>query len=404
MAGKVVVLESQVAPPVRIALCITELERGGAERCLVELARRLDRRQFQPVVYCLGPRPAGNPSSLADALERSGVELVCFDARGVFDAPRVYWHLRRQMLRDRPALVQCFLFHANVLGAAAARAAGVPHVLSGIRVAEHEKSWHRRLARWADRWTDWHVCVSQSVVEFSAVRTGLDPTKLITIPNGVDVGRFESACPIALESLGVAAGRSALVLVGRIEAQKNLDLLLRMMPDVFQRLPQHDLVVVGEGSQRRALEALARSMGLDGRVKFVGAQHDVPEILAAADLLVLPSLWEGMPNVVLEAMAAAKPVVATNVEGVAEVLGHLAPEQLVAGPRPEVRPDGELSRSAQLFADRIVAIASDRELATRLGEENRQRVRAHFSLDAMAEAYGVLFRSLLQASPGRAKK
>jgi starch synthase (maltosyl-transferring) len=370
-------------PPIRVALCITDLDPGGAERCLVELATRLDRRRFVPVVYCLGPRPAGNPTSLADKLEQCGIAVHCFSARRALDLASLASRLRRQMAVDAPQLVQAFLFHANVLGAWAARRTGVKRVVTGIRVAEHHATWHLAMARFADRWIDRHVCVSQSVRDFSLKRGGLPIEKLLVIPNGVDVERFAAAAPAPPARLGIAPSRRAIVSVGRLDVQKGIDWLLEAMPRAFAELAEHDLVVVGEGPERARLEALAERLGIAQRVHFLGFRQDVPEILAAGDLLVLPSRWEGMPNAVLEAMAAGRAVVATDVEGVAEALGPAAAEQICPPNDP------------RQFVDKLIAILRDSPTLARLARENRARVRAEFGFPAMVDAYERLYVSLL---------
>jgi glycosyltransferase involved in cell wall biosynthesis len=368
--------------PIRIAFCITGLEPGGAEKCLVELVKRLDRQQFEAVVYCLGPRPRGNPDSLADQLEAASTTVVCFDARRSIDAPRTLWRLRRRMRRDRPDIVQGFLFHANVLGSLAALLAGVPHVVTGIRVAEQRGQRYLAAARVVDRWVERHVCVSQAVKDFSHRRGGLPESKLVVIPNGVDVARFDAATPVSLERLGVPPGRRVIVHVGRLDEQKGIDWLLQLMPRVFAELPGHDLLLVGAGPRRAELVALAGRLGVHDRVHFGGFREDVPSILKASEALVLASRWEGMPNVVLEAMAAGKPVVATDVEGVGEALGPAAAQQIVS------------SRNPDCFAEKLVALLKNRDLAAELGAENRFRAEHFFSLDAMAEAYSRLYRSL----------
>ena len=175
--------------PVRIGFCITDLDLGGAERQLVELVTRLDRGKFDPVVYCLGPRPASNPRSLADELEAAGIRVHCFGARRSWQFFSVLRSLRRQIAADAPRIVQTFLFHANLLGTLAARCAGVAHVVTGIRVAERRARGHLTLARWTDRWVERHVCVSESVRDFCR-QAGLTESKLAVIPNGVDVERF----------------------------------------------------------------------------------------------------------------------------------------------------------------------------------------------------------------------
>ncbi len=216
--------------PRRIAFCITELEPGGAERCLVELVTRLDRSEFEPVVYCLGPRPLGNPRSLADELEKRGVAVHSLGAEGLWDFWRVLGQLRRHFAVQRPEIVQCFLFHANVLGALAARSAGVPHVLSGIRVAERDRPWHLRLARYAGGSVERHVCVSEAVRDFSTTVGRLPADKLCVIPNGIDVQKFSSVSPADLASLGVSPDRRVLLAIGRLERQKGFEWLIKLMP------------------------------------------------------------------------------------------------------------------------------------------------------------------------------
>jgi len=338
-------------------------------------------------------------------LEQAGIEVVCFGGRGAFDAPRVFWQLRRRMKCDQPQLVQTFLFHANLLGAAAARSAGVPCVVSGIRVAERDQQWHLRWARWGDRWIDRHVCVSESVRQFSSQHGGLRDSKMVVISNGVDVPRFASATPLSPESLGLKPGRRAIICVGRLEAQKRLDWLLRLMPEVFARLPEHDLLLVGDGPLRGELETTVRDNSrLNRRVHFLGYRDDVPQLLAASDLLVLPSAWEGMPNVVLEAMAAGKPVVATDVEGVSETLGEGVGEQCLSGCKPGLTPLGDDGQASQLFAARAVAIAGDSALASRLGQQNQARARDLFSFEAMVDAYCSLYLGLVAGSKSPLKK
>jgi glycosyltransferase involved in cell wall biosynthesis len=371
--------------PIRIAFCITELDPGGAERCFVELIERLDRERFKPVVYCLGPRPIRNPTSLADRLETSGVVVHAFGARRAIQFPWIIGALVRRMKSDSPQIVQSFLFHANVLAPLAARRASVPHVLSGIRVAERRSGWHLRLSRWADRWVDRQVCVSESVRAFSATTGGLPSEKLVVIPNGVALEPFAANAPARLSDLGIAPGRRLITFIGRLDEQKGLDWLLRLLPHVFEGMPDCDLLVVGVGPQRAALAALSGQLGLADRVHFVGFRQDVPRILAASELLVLPSRWEGMPNVVLEAMAASKPVVATEVEGVAEALGPAGAQQIVR------RDHGEA------FAAKVRAILQNPALAGELGQANRARAEQSFGIDAMVETYQRLYLSLNSA-------
>jgi glycosyltransferase involved in cell wall biosynthesis len=366
---------------IRLALVITELEPGGAERCLVNLATRIDRARFDPVVYSIHPRPAAGKNHLVLQLEAAGVPVRFADVRSKWQAPLAIGRLKRLMSEQRPQVVQNFLFHANVLGTLAARRLDVPHVLLGIRVADPRRSraWiERRVAKRASK----IVCVSQSVAEDCHSR-GYPADKLLVIPNGVDAEPFVSAQPVDLAALGLSPGRKAIVFIGRLHVQKDLHELIAVAPELLAQLPSHDLVIVGQGPQRSALVRLSGELGIADRVHFIGWRADIPAVLAAAELLVLPSRWEGMPNVVLEAMAAGKPVVATAAEGVLELLGERAKEQSVA------------VGNMKDFAHRIHQIAQNPHLAAALGRANRERVLAQFSLQKMVQEYERLFASLI---------
>jgi len=365
----------------RIALCITDLDVGGAERALVELATRLDRQRFEPVVYCLGPRPMSQQASCVPPLEDAGIEVHCLGAERSRQIVSVARQLRRQFETQQPDLVQSFLFHANLVGRFAARKAGVRAVVSGIRVAEPRR-WHL----WADRLTaslvDRYVCVSRSVASFSTDVARLPEAKLVVIPNAVDVDRYPAEKAIDAAELGVGPGRRMVACVGRLEPQKGVRWLVESAPGWLDRLEQCDLVLVGQGPQREELEQLCRKLDIARRVRFLGWRSDVPEILAASQLLVLPSRWEGMPNAVLEAMASRLPVVACDVQGVRELLGPAADQQTV-----------RYGNSTGL-ADRIVDLMSDERLREDLGQQNRQRVEAEFTFDRVVGAYEDLWESL----------
>ena len=369
--------------PVRLALCITELEVGGAERCLAELALRLDPDRFAVIVYSLAARPANEERSLVPKLEAAGIEVHCLGGRGTFDAPAVAWTLARLLKRQRAEVVQTFLFHANLIGRFAALWAGAPYVVAGLRVAEKQKRWHLALDRWTSRRVDRYVAVSQSVATFAQREAGLPAERIVVIPNGIDTQTVDAATPADLAGVGIRPGRRAVTYIGRLDPQKGLHELIAHANDWLARLPEHDLLLAGEGPQRAELEALTRQLGLGDRIRFAGWQSDVPAILRASEILILPSRWEGMPNALLEAMACRLPVVAMDVEGVGELLGPNRDEQTA--------PAGDM----QVFSDKLVAIASSAELRARLGAENRRRVETSFTLDAMVAAYAALYDALV---------
>ena len=369
--------------PLGVALCITDLQVGGAERCLVELATRVDRRRFCPVVYALGPRPTEEEASCVPVLETAGVEVHCLGARRKWQVLPILRRLTRLLQTQRPQLVQTFLFHANILGRIAGRRAGVGRVVSGIRVAQRHPRWRLWADRLTQRLVDRHACVSQSVAQFAQRQAGLPAEKLVVIPNGVDLQRHPAQYPVDLRTLGIGSDRRVITCVGRLDRQKGLPWLIEAAAGWLRRLPDCDLLLVGRGPERPKLERICRQSGLCDRIHLVGWRPDVPEILAASDLLVLPSAWEGMPNVVLEAMASRRPVVATDVEGVRELLGPAAEAQVVR------------YGDSQSLTEKIVRFLQDPRTAAETGTANRKRAEENFDVTRMVIAYQDLWESLV---------
>jgi glycosyltransferase involved in cell wall biosynthesis len=370
-----------MARQLRIALVITELEVGGAERCLVNLAAGLDRDRFAVTVYCLAPRPRAPQDRLVRRLEDEQVPVHFLAFSNKWSLIAAVRSLRRLFDGQRPDVIQSMLFHANVVSGLAHRPGG-PGVLSlGVRVADPSR-WRQwveaRVARRAQR----IVCVSQSVADFTARQVGIDRARLEVIPNGIDVLACLRRSPADLTRYGIAPGRRVITCISRLATQKGIDLLIRAAPNLFANLPDHDLLLVGDGPEAANLRRLAAERQVSARVHFAGWQPAVPEILLASDLMVLPSRWEGMPNVLLEAMACGCPVVCSAAEGVAEVLGPLAESQTA--------PVG----NSQVLVRKALAIIRNPDLARQLGRQNQQRVTNLFSLAEMVRRYETLFETL----------
>ena len=157
--------------------------------------------------------------------------------------------------------------------------------------------WRQHCEHWAARQATAVVCVSEAVREYARDKARIDPDKLVVIPNAIDVAIQRSVEPLDVTSIGVRESRRLILCVGRLHPQKGLEWLLETMPAVFERLPDHDLLIVGTGPEETRLQSQARALKIDSRVHFVGWRDDVPRLMAASSQLVLSSRWEGMPNV-----------------------------------------------------------------------------------------------------------
>ena len=177
-----------------------------------------------------------------------------------------------------------------------------------------------------------------------------------------------------------------LLAIGRLDPQKGFDWLLQDARRLLDALPEFQLDIVGEGPERSQLTNRIAAAGLLGRVQLRGWQDDIPRHLRAATLVLIPSRWEGMPNVFLEAMATGRAVVATRVEGVEELLG------------PETAAQTTSVLDLPGFIDRVIALARDPAERERLGAANRRRVSERYSMDAMVNAYAALYQALIRAA------
>jgi len=366
-----------------VALLITELNVGGAERALANLAVGLDPDDFQVEVYSLALRPEAPQGMLVDQIKHAGIPVHFLDARSVWQTPAVVRRLQGHLRERRPDVLLSFLYHANVIGGLAVRSMKQPpaHIAS-VRVAEPSR-WRLRLERPSLRRAAAVTCVSESLAEHVVRRQGLARESITVIPNGIDTTPFDNAPPADLASLGIGADRKLLTVIGRLAPQKGIDWLLEHIDPLLKRLPEFDLLIVGDGVLRPQLERRAASLEHAARIHFAGQRGDIPSILRRSSLLLLPSRYEGMPNVVMEAMAASLPIVSTRVEGVTELLGPLADRQTF--------PMGDVKH----FHKKAYELCANLESADRLKRGNRERVTQTYPLNRMVSRFASLIRSIV---------
>ncbi len=387
----------------RVVHIITMLELGGAQQNTLYTVSHFDRERFSPAVW------SGQGGMLDDdAKELEGVDFrhVPPLLREISPANEVRaLMMLRSMLREEiekwsplPVIVHTHSSKAGVLGRWAARSAGVPvviHSFHGFGFNDFQPFWMRGFyiaAEWLTaRVTDAFICVSRANME-RAVSLGFGPReKYHLIRSGIDIGGFERK-PIDVKSMrrdmGVGDEGPLVVMVSNFKPQKNPLDFGRAAARVLKEVPDAWFAIAGDGVLRGELEKLIEEEGIRGRFRLLGWRRDVPEILWCSDLLVLTSLWEGLPRVYPQAMAAGLPIVGTRVGGAAEAVkdgenGYLVEPGDVEG----------LSR-------RIVELLKNEELSKGMGEKGRSMVD-EFDIDLMVRQQEDLYESLLA---GRVKQ
>jgi glycosyltransferase involved in cell wall biosynthesis len=364
----------------KVLQVIPTLDRSGAEKQMVMLAKGLPRDRFLVEVATLTRLGAFEAE-----LTAAGVPVTAIGKRLKLD-PLALARLVRYLKVGKFDVVQTWIFAANTYGRVAARLAKVPVVV----VAEMAVDlWKGRSEQWFDRrlalWCDRLVGNSHAVVDFYR-KVGVPDDRLAMIYSGTDDNEPPAIDRVAIRAeLGFEAGAPLVLFAGRLAEQKRVDDLLKAV-DLLQHVqPDMRTLIVGEGPLRERLEETARAFQLDGRVRFLGHRDDVPRLMAASDVIVLPSSYEGLPNVVLEAMRFRKPVVATSAPGTTEVVVDNETGVLV--------PVGNVMLLARAIRD----LVRDPARASRLGEAGRARVEAHFRADMMVAQFANLYEELARS-------
>lgn len=365
---------------------------GGTRRHLVDVARGQRAYGLDVTVVASTLRDPGFPGDL-EALESDGVNVVRIPMVREISPAKDLSHLRqiRRILKDtRPDVVHTHSSKAGVLGRRASLSAGIgvrvhtPHTfafLFGALFGRTKRALFRSIERSLSRSTHQLVAVSATEAETMRRSRVVEDAKISVVANGIDPRRIEGAEPVDIAQFGLDPALPVTAIIGLVYGAKGQDLALEALASDPLRGLQ--VLFVGPGDTA-ALRERAAQLGVDRRVAFTGARDDVPSILAASDFLTLPSRWEGMPYVVLEAMAAALPVVATPVDGaldlvVDDVTGYIA---------QAITPD-----AIALAMGR--ALLAGRSRRTQLGQAGRARLDGGFTVGAMIEGLSSVYEEAL---------
>ena len=362
----------------RLLHIIPTLDRGGAEKQLTLLVGRLLPEEFDVHVCALS---RGGP--LEAELAARNVPCSVIGKNWKVD-PLAYRHLKRHIDRLRPDLVHTWLFAANSYGRTAALFSGVDRIVASERCVDRWKTWYElAIDRFLARRTSRIVVNSQGVRDFY-VQRGLPDDRFVVIPGGVPPAAPSNVLrEDLLRELGLPSNARLIGAVGRLWPQKRIDdliwaadLLKVIRDDVY-------LLIIGEGPLRRRLQRFRRQVRIEDKVCFLGQRDDVSRLLPHFDLLWLASGYEGLPNSIMEAMAAGLPVVATDIPGNRDLV--------VTGETGFLVPLGDRAALAR-YAKKIL---DDAQLARRLGQAGRKRVLSQFSVEQMVVRHVALYRELL---------
>ena len=386
----------------RVLHVIDSLGGGGAESQLTSMLAASDKRRFLHTVCALGVA-----DRYGARLRAAGIRFVKFNAIPRREPLKTLGALRSLVREVEPDVIHTSLYWSSILGRVAARLARSPVVTTLVNTS-YEPEWRMdnprltpakhfavRLvdAATARRWNAWFVALTESI-RLSAIRQlGLPPERISVIPRGLDTDRFAHPPAERVEAarldLGWDGAYPVLLNVGRLVPQKGQRYIVSAMPEILKTFPRALLVLAGEGYLRADLEALARSLGVADHLRLLGARDDVPLLLAAADLFVFPSLYEGFGTALLEALTAGCPCVASRVPAVSEVTEGGTIARLVTPQSPTA------------LAEAVMRLAGDRLEAARLGDEAAIWTRGRYHIIRSTRMFETVFEAVASGRPVR---
>jgi sugar transferase (PEP-CTERM/EpsH1 system associated) len=364
-----------VSVPVPVYQIVLRLGCGGLEKMVVHLARALDPGQYRVTVCCLE-----DPGELAAELHGSHVPVVSLGKHGF--SPSTVARLARRLRREHVRIVHTHNPGAHLYGTVAAKMAGVPavvHTRHGPRVDAARSSFFFR--RWLSNWTCSAVGVSQDTAQLLVQSAGIAAEKVTMIANGVPIPRIRPEDRAAVRGeLGIPEGAPTIGIVARLSPEKEHRTLLTAFAHLTKTVPAAHLLIVGDGPLRNALETQVLEAGIARQVHLTGFRTDVDRMLAAMDVFVLCSSFEGTSLTLLEAMGAGLPIVATAVGGTPEVIGSPANALLVP------------ARDAEALSRALVAALSQPDATRAMAARAQARMKAHYETESMARQYEELYR------------
>ena len=384
------VLVAQNMNKIKILYLTTSLNTYGPARALFNIATRLDPDQFETVFCQCEPE---NKGPVRTALQAKSIPIYDLNTYGPFDI-RALFRLVRILRAERVDILHSRLIRADFYGRLAGRLAGTPLIITNLCdiYTEHFQAWHGkwrgRILYELDRCTLplAHVFVANAngVRDDLVDNVGVPAGKVTRIYNGVDTQLY--VCQpewrrLIRQQLAIPLEACLIGVVARLNPKKSLSYLIEATNQLYARFEKFRLLIVGDGPERVRLEAQVLACGLGEVVTFTGERIDIPELLSVMDIFAFPSLFEGHPNALLEAMAAGLPCVASNIPGNNEVIidgvtGYLVPV-----------------RDADALANMIAVLVGDPALRRTFGDESRRSVSERFNLDVMARQYEALYKT-----------
>ncbi len=372
--------------PVKVLQLLVHLPVGGAENMVAALATSLNPEMFQVQVATIGP-----PGYIGEELARMGQPVVSLrlDIRRT-SAWTLFWAVRGLLQDFKPDILHTHLYHANLYGRLASLGLGLRGVVATVHNIYKRVKLHRCVLNCLMSWVSDYVIVFGPQVRHDVKRYDLvAASRIRMLSPGVPIEDLSVKESLAEAKELLRATGFCIGTVSRLEEQKGQEYLLKAIDLIRPEIPDLTLLIVGDGTRRASLERLVRDLGLKKSVRFLGIRRDVPLILRSLDLYVQPSLWEGIPLTLLEAMGAGVPVISTRVGRASEVIQD--------GENGRLVPPGD----AEAMAAAILGAYRHPEWRSHWKEKGEPTIAEKYSLSRMLNQFANIYLELYQKGASR---
>lgn len=365
--------------PIKVLHLITSLEVGGAQHGMLLGLPRIAPGRYEHVICSIMDR-----MQMAPQFEGAGIKVLSLGLNRKTDLG-VALRLRSLLKKERPDILHTYLLHGNILGRLVGRLVGVPKIIGSERTIGQARLWGRLATKLTNPLTD--AVEVNSEVGGKAIQKdlGVPAGKIEVVRSGLDLAAFGNSAKrddIRAE-LGLSDDQHLVLLIGRLRSVKGVEYGIRAFTSALIEQPNMHMALAGEGDQLNHLKTVADQLGAPDQITFLGVRNDLPDLLSAADSILIPSLNEGFPRTAIEAMAAGKPIIATQVGG--------TPEAVIDGETGILVP----AKDVEKMSEALIDLANDRELQARLGFAGRKRAEQNYSVENYAARLDGLYRQLL---------
>ncbi|MDY6861423.1 MAG: glycosyltransferase [Thermodesulfobacteriota bacterium] len=374
--------------PIKILYLITSTGYGGAERSLLNLVSHINKKEFSMSVCSLKIK-----GELGKEIEQRGIPVISLNLpkktgiKTLFSYFPAIFKLIRIIRNTKPTIIHSLLFQANLAGRISGKICRVPLIINSFRTMEKEKKYQLFIDKITWYPADYFHAVSNMVRNFIIKKIRIPSYKVFAIPNGVirDWYRENKECRENIRNeLRIAHHDRVISIIGRLRKEKGHAVLIKALPEVLNKFPLLKLLIVGEGEEKAHLQMLVKKLKLESRVIFKNFIKDLSPIFSITEILIVPSLHEGMPNIILEAMAAKVAVIASKAGGIPEVIEDRKNGILL----PETNPE--------TISIAIINLLENHTLKERLKKDALIRIEQDFNIVEIVKKFEKKYIELLK--------